>query len=225
MEDWYRQLTVSAVVVIFTLLIVVLTIRSLHLALIRSRDMEAKFERLSLTDALTHMPNRRACELVLSNEDRRAARSGESLSVAMVDIDCFKKVNDRYGHRVGDQVIARIGAMIEATVCRPGDYAARYGGEEFLIILPATDADGALFVAERVRRAIEGLSLREAAPGLAGVTVSIGVATRRPGDAVTIEQLVERADRALYQAKGGGRNRVVAHDRSDETDLGQRIAG
>lgn len=225
MEGWYRQLTVSVIVVIFTLLIVVLTIRSLHVALIRSRDMEAKFERLSLTDALTHMPNRRACELVLSVEDRRAARSGQSVSVAMVDIDFFKRVNDRYGHKVGDQVIARVGAMIEATVCRPGDYAARYGGEEFLIILPLTDTDGALFVAERVRLAVEGLSLREVAPGLAGVTLSVGVATRRPDDAATIEQLVERADQALYQAKSRGRNRVVVHDRSDEPDPEQLMVG
>lgn len=216
LEGWYQQLAVSAAVVLCTLLIVVFTIRTLHLALLRSREMEAMLQRLSLTDALTGLPNRRACDLMLAHEALRAARDKTELSVAMIDIDYFKRVNDRYGHQIGDRVIARVAATIEATARRAGDYAARYGGEEFMLILPSTGADGALFLAERVRRAIEGQDLQAEAPGLSGVTISIGLATRSVDDASTIEDLVQKADRALYNAKSSGRNRVVAASAREE---------
>ncbi|WP_169518298.1 GGDEF domain-containing protein [Solimonas variicoloris] len=125
--------------------------------------------------------------------------------VAMLDLDRFKDVNDRYGHAVGDEALRLFAATVRNAI-RPGDALGRYGGEEFLMLLAGTAPAAAVAIAERVRLAVAGADWQRLAPGLR-VTVSIGVAAGKPGE--TVEQLVERADRAVYAAKQAGRNRTV----------------
>lgn len=211
MRSWYRQLAISIAVILGTIVLIAVIIRSLRLALARSVEIEDELERLSLTDALTDLPNRRAFDLALQTEVRRSARSGTRLSLALLDIDHFKRVNDQHGHPVGDEVLHRLARVLLGSVRRPGDYVARHGGEEFVVLLPDTEPDGARHIAETIRRNAEAMapSLNDA--DLQQITVSIGVATHgfRPGDRP--EDLVRQADQALYEAKGMGRNRIVVH--------------
>lgn len=125
-------------------------------------------------------------------------------SILMLDLDRFKSINDEYGHPVGDRVLKNISGVIQRFM-RQGDICARYGGEEFVCLLPETAVDGAQVVAERIRQGIEG---EEPVEGHFRLSVSIGIASHQPGE--TLEELIERADRALYQAKAAGRNQVVA---------------
>jgi diguanylate cyclase (GGDEF)-like protein len=167
-----------------------------------------RLEQLSVTDPLTGLANRRRLEVSLRDEWRRAQRSGAPLTVAMLDVDWFKKFNDRYGHHEGDRCLQRVAAEI-ATSVRKTDLVARYGGEEFAIVMPDTILEAGRDTAERVRRAISELD--RAAPERA-VTVSVGVATTRGTNRESTDQLLERADGALYQAKRAGRNRVCTSD-------------
>lgn len=155
-------------------------------------------------DPLTGLLNRRALERLRTDPRamRRLEASGYSLVV--VDIDHFKQVNDRHGHLLGDQAL-RIVAEVLASCMRHGDLGVRYGGEEFLLVLPGTPLSGAFEVAERIREAVASTTLPFA------LTVSIGVAAGNP-QRDTPERVFERADQALYRAKAGGRNRVVADD-------------
>ena len=144
-----------------------------------------------------------------------ADRHQRSLSLLMVDIDFFKRVNDNHGHQTGDQVLQTLVGLLNKTI-RPGDILARYGGEEFIIILPETDEDSAMAMAERVRGTVEGYSFNCPIGVDIGVTVSIGCANRRV-HAMASEDLVKAADAALYQAKKTGRNRaVLARDLTGE---------
>lgn len=156
------------------------------------------------TDQLTGLPNKRAVQDELNRMAAQAGRSKSSLAAIVMDIDHFKRVNDDHGHHVGDQVLAAVGAAIAATV-RASDFTGRYGGEEFVLLLPATGLDGALALAEKVRREIE----RVDAPPTKGVTASFGVAVL-PDHASQGDSLLREADRALYVAKDNGRNRVQA---------------
>lgn len=168
----------------------------------RLREGRAALERLSVTDTLTGLFNRRHLTERLHEEIRRARRHDHRFSVLMADIDHFKEFNDSYGHQAGDQVLARLGEILrEAT--REIDYAARYGGEEFLVLMPETELEGAVAVAERIRA-------RLASEPIAGgrVTVSVGVAAF-PAHGESPEGLIASADAALYAAKRAGRNRVV----------------
>ncbi|MDB5416470.1 MAG: diguanylate cyclase [Rubritepida sp.] len=176
-----------------------------------SKELETKLAALATTDGLTGIANRRRFDDDLLTEWRRAARDGTSIALLLLDVDHFKAFNDRYGHPAGDECLRSVASSIAATIRRPGDKAARYGGEEFAVILPATDLVGALDVAERVRGAIEALSLRHEGNGTGVVTVSIGVAGTVPSPLVPIETsaLIKASDEALYQAKHTGRNRVV----------------
>ncbi len=160
----------------------------------------------ALHDALTGLPNRRAAEARLAVERARAHRSGAPLSLLMLDIDHFKRVNDRWGHADGDRVLAEVARRIRHEV-RAGDLATRYGGEEFLVLLPDTALQAASDVAERIRGAIasEPVAL---GGGRVVVTASVGVAQLRDGE--DNAALVARADTALYRAKQQGRNRCVA---------------
>lgn len=151
---------------------------------------------LALYDQLTGLPNRRAMEKRLDEVVTTAERYSRPLSVAMIDIDFFKRYNDTMGHAAGDRILANVGAMIRKEI-READFAARYGGEEFLLILTETERCGACIGVERIRRTIEQK---------AGVTISVGVTTYRPG--LGVAQMVKEADDALYQAKANGRNRV-----------------
>jgi diguanylate cyclase (GGDEF)-like protein len=162
---------------------------------------------LAATDGLTGLPNKRAFEEALHRDLSRADREGSALSLIVLDLDEFKKVNDTHGHSVGDDVLRMSSSVLKRSL-RTGDVAARYGGEELVVILPKTDAAGARVVAERLRSAI-ALSPVVAPAGSIHVTASVGVATvHGPGCRETAARLFEAADGALYDAKRAGRNRV-----------------
>lgn len=168
------------------------------------RQREAQVAEASLTDALTGVGNRRKLTEMLPIEINRARRGGGTLCAVMADIDHFKRVNDTYGHAAGDKVLARFGELLR-TQTRSTDIVTRYGGEEFVVLMPHTALEQAVAKADQIRRA---LAADIVAPLEAPVTSSFGVAALIPdedGDA-----LLDRADSALYRAKEGGRNTVVA---------------
>jgi diguanylate cyclase (GGDEF)-like protein len=148
-------------------------------------------------------------------------REETTVSLMMIDIDHFKGFNDRYGHPAGDECLRRVAALISSHARRPYDVAARIGGEEFVLLMPATEEEGAAMIAERLRRGIENLQIPNAASRSGHVTISAGTATMRPyGPLNGPATLTEAADRALYEAKSGGRNRVVAFQGvAEELDL------
>jgi diguanylate cyclase (GGDEF)-like protein len=172
--------------------------------------------RISLQDGLTGVSNRRHFDETLPAEWRRAERDKDPVSLIMIDIDHFKAFNDGYGHLKGDDCLRAVAGGIQKVVHRPGDLVARYGGEEFAVLLPGTDTTGALSVAEVLRSTVEGLQL-EHAHSESGrfVTISAGVATTIPHAGGTPIDLIAAADAALYDAKSGGRNRVVVSPISD----------
>lgn len=170
-------------------------------------DLRAQREalsRISREDALTGLANRREFDRRLEVEIRRADRDGTPLSVAMLDLDRFKSVNDRWGHAVGDAVL-RESARLLWSQCRATDAIGRWGGEEFALALPSTDLAQAVHLCERIRLAFERHAWEALQPGLA-VTLSAGIAQRHPG--LDAEACVVLADAQLYRAKQGGRNRV-----------------
>jgi diguanylate cyclase (GGDEF)-like protein len=158
-------------------------------------------QRLAETDGLTGLANRRTFETTLERELSRSARSGEPVTLVMVDVDHFKKLNDTYGHQAGDEVLERVAAVL-ASACRDFDTAARYGGEEFAVILPACSSSESLVVAERLRESIAAIET------VTAVTASAGVATF-PAHGADPEGLIKAADEALYESKRAGRNRVT----------------
>jgi diguanylate cyclase (GGDEF)-like protein len=169
---------------------------------------EQELALLAATDALTGVANRRTLDQTLRHEWFRAQRSGKPLSVLMVDADHFKAFNDRHGHQGGDDALRAVAKVICANVRRPADLVARYGGEEFSVILAETDNAGARQIAEKIRVAVEQMPLVAGAE--TPITVSIGISTWTTEKEISLEQLLFMADKALYQAKEGGRNRVVA---------------
>jgi diguanylate cyclase (GGDEF)-like protein len=164
---------------------------------------------LAATDGLTGLANRREFDIAIHREWHRAARDKTSLALLIVDADHFKQVNDRLGHAEGDEVLKRLANLIRASLKRAGDLASRYGGEEFTVLLPTTDASGALQVAESIRSAVETWRMEAKRNGGVGVTVSVGVASVKPGPETQLDQLIAAADGALYQAKAAGRNKCV----------------
>ena len=177
-----------------------------------------KLQQLADIDGLTNLANRRRFDSVLQNEWLRAQRSQQTLSLLMCDIDFFKLFNDSHGHLAGDECLKKVAAVLGSNMRRPGDLAARYGGEEFALVLPDTDTEGAMAIAEMCRQQIEALALPNQPDR--HVTMSIGVASMVPtANAVPLD-LIDHADRALYQAKGGGRNRVAQATMVDACDLG-----
>lgn len=175
------------------------------LALRRIR-LYKELEDMAITDGLTHLYTRRYLAERFQEEFGRAKLKALSLSLLMIDVDFFKKVNDQHGHLAGDQVLREIGRVIRQHT-REVDIIGRYGGEEFCVILPDTDKSGALVAAERIRVAVEGGRIKAYDAELA-VTVSIGVATFSE-DAQQMEELLDKADWALYRAKTAGRNRTL----------------
>jgi diguanylate cyclase (GGDEF)-like protein len=172
-------------------------------------EANRKLERLSFLDGLTNIANRRRFDEYLGLEWRRAQREQTPLSLILADVDSFKSFNDHYGHEAGDEVLKRVAATLDATVGRPADLVARYGGEEFVVVLPGTDAAGAVLLAERLRASVAALAIGHAqSRAAAHVTISLGVATLVPGRDGGPEGLLTAADQALYEAKRGGRNRV-----------------
>ena len=160
---------------------------------------------ISEKDALTGIYNRRSFMLRLRQETETARQNHSPLALVMIDIDYFKNINDKLGHQAGDQVLIEITHMI-ATELRATDFLARYGGEEFVLILPCTEINGARAIAERIRQSVELRS--QEIQGMPAITCSLGVAWSLQGG-MPPESLISKADKALYEAKGQGRNRVV----------------
>ena len=182
---------------------------ALALANLQLEAANQALQRHAHQDGLTGLANRRRFDELLETEFRRARRQHSPLGLVMLDVDCFKAYNDCYGHIAGDVCLRRIGQAIEGTIRRPGDFAARYGGEEIVVLLPATDATGATVMAERMRDAVASLGITHLHSPCGVATVSAGAAAMRPADSSDEPvALVSIADRALYQAKADGRNRV-----------------
>jgi diguanylate cyclase (GGDEF)-like protein len=180
---------------------------ALHLQLLRQRRM---LERLANIDSLTELANRRQFDVIYGSEWRRAHRNSTTLSVALLDIDCFKQYNDRYGHPMGDRALRAVARALAPFMQRASDLAARYGGEEFALVMPETDAAGAHALAECVRQNIEQLCIEHQDSRAAAVlTVSVGGATLDLATEETAVDLFKAADDHLYRAKQEGRNRVV----------------
>jgi diguanylate cyclase (GGDEF)-like protein len=168
---------------------------------LRNSWLLQQVQKLAETDGLTGLANRRTFEATLERELSRAARSGEPVTLLMVDIDHFKLLNDRHGHQAGDEVLKLVAGVL-ASACRDFDTAARYGGEEFAVVLPACSSAESLLVAERLRETIAEVDT------VAPISGSVGVATF-PTHAADPESLIKAADEALYESKRGGRNRVT----------------
>ncbi|WP_024328965.1 diguanylate cyclase [Thioalkalivibrio sp. ALR17-21] len=179
----------------------------------RARD---QLTRMAVTDGLTGLANRRQFEETLERENARLARTGDALSVILMDIDYFKPFNDTLGHVRGDDCLREVSRVLDETISRPADLAARYGGEEFGCILPETALEDAAAVAERVREAIVELGVPHPASEVADhVTASLGVATLHCQPRQSALRVVARADEQLYRAKAEGRNRVCAAESAE----------
>lgn len=177
------------------------------------RRAKERAEHESTTDELTGIANRRSFDGVLTREWARASRTRQPVSLVMSDLDWFKRFNDAFGHVAGDQALRRVAHALRDALRRPGDSIARYGGEEFAVVLPDTDSEGALHVAESLRQAVSDLDLTLGPEvGSGALTLSLGVATVTPQIGDDPASLIATADRALYQAKARGRNRVAALD-------------
>lgn len=179
-----------------------------HLTLKSQRDL---LVRMTVTDALTGVANRRAFDESLDKEWRRCQRSAIPLALILADIDHFKRYNDYYGHQAGDACLTSVARAIGECVRRPPDIVARYGGEEFAVVLPQETLSGAVTVAQRALDRVRALAIpHEHSSCAAIVTVSLGVSAMTPGRDLSPSALVAAADARLYEAKEAGRNRYVA---------------
>ena len=176
-------------------------------------DAITRLRALSATDGLTGLANRRHFDEVIRREWGRAVRERQPMTLLLMDADCFKAYNDRLGHPAGDAVLRSIAEACQGNIRRPTDVAARYGGEEFAVILPGTDGVGAGLVAEQIRASLHALGIPHPGTAWGTVSVSIGAASFEPGapgSPASAEDLLRRADQALYTAKRTGRNRVCS---------------
>ncbi len=172
-------------------------------------EINQKLEKLSITDGLTQIANRRHFDEVLDKEYNRHIRTQSELSLILLDIDHFKAFNDYYGHVNGDECLKKVARVIANCSSRPADLAARYGGEEFVCVLPDTDSNGAINVAENIRLGVKTLEIPHHRSKVAEyVTVSLGVVTAQCSNNISAVEIVAKADEALYIAKSSGRNRV-----------------
>ncbi|MDR3601727.1 MAG: diguanylate cyclase [Desulfosporosinus sp.] len=174
------------------------------------KHVNCYLENLSNLDGLTGIPNRRYFDQFFETSWKNSMREQQHLALVMVDIDYFKDYNDNYGHLKGDDCLILVAKTLLSSIKRPVDFVARYGGEEFMAVLPDTDKEGALLVAERMRKGIEQLALvHEYSEVAAWVTISIGVAEIIPRPSDLIQDFIKNVDQAMYQAKQDGRNRVI----------------
>ena len=177
-----------------------------HLTMKRQADLLRQWVYI---DGLTSVCNRRYFDERLKIEWDRAVRTGRALSVALVDVDLFKRYNDHYGHHAGDDCLRRVAAAMKACIKRPADMVARYGGEEFAILLPDTDEAGALQLAKKLWQRVLDEKIDHAGSDVGPLlTISIGVCTKTPGGDGSAEALLREADAQLYVAKSQGRNQA-----------------
>jgi diguanylate cyclase (GGDEF)-like protein len=203
---WYREVTrIGAIIAVLASVVLGITL-FLAREIGRRARAEARLEELAITDALTGLRNRRKFDAEIDVEWRRAMRQRAPLALLMIDADHFKAFNDANGHQAGDQLLVGIAICISEAVRRPADCVARYGGEEFAVLLPGCGSADALEIAETIRRRVMQWS---EGPASNTNTVSIGVASLRPAAGMHWALLLEAADKALYAAKAGGRNRSV----------------
>lgn len=182
---------------------------STHLTLKLQNDY---LHALAMLDGLTGIPNRRAFDERLEVAWAQACRDGRPLSLLMIDVDHFKKYNDHYGHLQGDQCLVQVAKALSNVLHRPYDLLARFGGEEFACLLPDTDEQGALLLAQHMQKAIAELAIEHRASAVSDrLTLSIGAATMRPTPLGSSDQHLSFADEQLYRAKHEGRNRICAH--------------
>jgi diguanylate cyclase (GGDEF)-like protein len=176
---------------------------------IRLEKAKNELERLSSSDVLTGLANRRHCDAFLDTEWQMGIRYRTQLSLLFLDVDDFKAYNDHYGHQAGDICLQKIAAVIKECVHRPQDLCARYGGEEFIVMLPNTSPESTLQVAEKIRKSVELENIPHAySRASSHVTISIGIVSMIPQAGLNKDILVEMADKALYNAKNMGRNRI-----------------
>lgn len=217
---WFYTLAIAAVV---SLVVAGLLVRTQHanartlVQLLKERSEQLEqanqtLQHLSSVDGLTGIANRRHFDESLEMEWRRAYRAEFPLSLIMIDIDFFKAFNDSYGHQSGDEALKLVATALSDGLKRPGDLTARYGGEEFAVILQGASKEGAVKIAQALRQKVEALGILHKDSPANVVTVSLGVATADPRRDPSPPALLASADRALYQAKQQGRNRVVVDD-------------
>lgn len=206
LAPWWSKLqliaAVFAAMAVSVIVLVAMFNRELRRRIVAERGQAA----LARQDRLSQLANRLGFDEALTLAWRRAGREHQPLSLLMIDVDNFKEFNDRYGHPEGDRVLMAIAAAIGGAVRRPGDLASRYGGEEFAVLLPNTGSEGAMCIAESIRKTVLAGAVPHEGSSHRFVTVSLGAATIIPNNGMTQETLVESADRALYAAKAGGRN-------------------
>lgn len=205
-EILWRMISVSHEISRNLLYIMSERVRYSNLVIADSLEMQRKYQRYAMTDALTGLHNRGWLDDAFDREVKRSERDQLPLSLIMIDVDDFKDYNDAYGHLAGDQVLAAIAKAIR-TPLRPNDMVARFGGEEFAVLLPETNVINAKFIAERLRENVSRADLGMIdGKQLPNVTISLGLATRVPND--TLDMLIAAADVAMYHAKQKGKNRV-----------------
>jgi diguanylate cyclase (GGDEF)-like protein len=174
-------------------------------------DLTERLRRLSTSDGLTGIANRRNFDEELARVWRRAQRQASPVALCLVDIDHFKRFNDHYGHLAGDDCLRRVAQALQTSLKRPFDLVARYGGEEFAVLLPETHFEGAELLAEEMRKAIESLDIANVRSDESRrITISCGVAIITPREGAEPASLIAAADTCLYRAKREGRNRVVS---------------
>jgi len=183
----------------------------LHIALQELESANQELERKNILDELTGLHNRRFYDQKIQAEYRRSRRNLTPLSLVVIDIDHFKSVNDNYGHLAGDQCLIWLSQFIKQSLKRSADKAFRYGGEEFCLILPDTETQGALLLAEQLRNAVNEQAFHYQDTDIP-LTISCGISTYKQEKEITPEQIFAGADKALYQAKHNGRNQSVLHD-------------
>ena len=204
----FLQITIATAVLVALPVALVLAERERLREALQNANNE--LHSLAMTDGLTGLANRRRFDEMLDREWRRTARESGEISLLLLDIDHFKLFNDFYGHQSGDECLKEVGHALAKIARRSGDVCARYGGEEFAVILPSIDAMRAMPIAELMRAAVEAIEIKHEKVPYGRVTVSVGVASIKPRDfGARIGDLVGAADRALYDAKRGGRNRTI----------------
>ena len=178
------------------------------------KEANEHLKRLSSLDGLTGVANRRSFDERIELEWARSIRNLKPLALIMIDIDYFKPYNDRYGHQAGDDCLKKVASLITSSIHRTLDLAVRYGGEEFAVLLPDTDMEGAMGIAEKIRAAVEGMQIEHSGSKNNNfVTISLGVASKIPGRMEKSDLFIEAADKAMYIAKKEGRNRVKTADK------------